>query len=171
MLPTPDAVRHAPSQPAESFLGSTPGSPWTCRPSDAGKEKSTTTSAPSPLDLASKLTATFCPAFRYNAGYECDVPTFQPYAVVPVVNLDRILDLARRFPEKTQVIPVAVNLQEMARQNDKRDAYVKVGVDDELVKNLTGDRDRRDLVFLVRLPRLAVDAIASGLEAPGIVRP
>lgn len=87
------------------------------------------------------------------------------------MDLGRILDLARRFPEDVEVIPVAANLQGMARQNRKRSAYLRVNVDDELVKNLTSDRDRRDLVFFIRIPRFAVDAAAHGLELPGVVLP
>lgn len=87
------------------------------------------------------------------------------------MNLDRILDLARRFPENVEVIPVAANAQDMARATSLREAYVRVGVPDELVKNLRGDSDRRDLVFLIRLPRLVVNAAQHQIEAPGLVLP
>jgi hypothetical protein len=87
------------------------------------------------------------------------------------VDLDRILDLARRFPEDVVILPVAANTQRMARQNDKRGAFIQIGVDDEMVRNLTGDRDRRDLVFCIRIPRFALNAADRRIELPGVVLP
>lgn len=40
-----------------------------------------------------------------------------------------------------------------ARENDKRPAYLVLGVPDEIVKNQTGDPEQRDLILLVHVTR------------------
>ena len=62
-------------------------------------------------------------------------------------------------------------LIESARKNDKRDAYVKLAVPDEVVKGLRGNRaEEKDLVMLVIVPKEVEQRSESLIILPGEVR-
>jgi hypothetical protein len=78
-----------------------------------------------------------------------------------------------KYPERVEMLPLAELVIESARQNDKRPAYVKIAVPDDLVKALKGPRGsetERDLVLLVRLPREVLERSESRIVLPGEVR-
>jgi hypothetical protein len=66
-----------------------------------------------------------------------------------------------------EVAPVAELIVEAARRNDKRPAFVKLAVPDELVKNLRGASGERDVVLLVRVPRELAARAESRIILPG----
>ncbi len=73
-----------------------------------------------------------------------------------------------KYPEKIQVVPLDKLLMESARRNDKRPAYVKLAVLDEVVKALRGSpHKRKDLVFLVSIPREVRERSESRIILPG----
>ena len=75
-----------------------------------------------------------------------------------------------KYPEKVQAMPVDQVLMESARRNDKRPAYVKLAVPDEVVKALRGSADRRkDMVFLVSVPKEIQERSESRIILPGEV--
>lgn len=81
--------------------------------------------------------------------------------------LDRIVEIARRYPDDVMVIPVAANTHELVRANDKHgDGLVKVKLPDRLVVNLRGEPTLRDLLFLVHIPRRLVDIGESRIVLP-----
>ncbi len=71
------------------------------------------------------------------------------------------------YPEKVEVAPVEQLVMESARQNAKRPAYLKLAVPDDLVKQLRGQREQRDMVLLLRLPREVQDRAESPIVLPG----
>ena len=71
------------------------------------------------------------------------------------------------YPEKVELAPVESLLLESARQNPKRPAYIKLAVPDEMVKQLRGQREQRDLVMLLRVPREVLDRADSPIILPG----
>jgi hypothetical protein len=78
-----------------------------------------------------------------------------------------------KYPEKIELLPVEKLLIESARQNEKRPAYVKLAVPDDLVKALRGapaQADERDLVLLVRLPHAVLERAESRIILPGEAR-
>jgi hypothetical protein len=75
-----------------------------------------------------------------------------------------------KYPERVELVPLDELLMESARQNEKRPAFVKLAVPDELVKSLRGGRDERDLVLLVRVPKEISGRAASRIVLPGEVR-
>jgi hypothetical protein len=78
-----------------------------------------------------------------------------------------------KYPERVEMLPLEELVLESARQNDKRPAYVKLAVPDDMVKALKGPRgpaDERDLVLLVRLPRQVLERSESRIVLPGEVR-
>jgi hypothetical protein len=78
-----------------------------------------------------------------------------------------------KYPERVEVVPVAELVIESARQNEKRPAFVKLAVPDELVKGLRGSRakaDDQDLVLLVRVPKEVLERKESLIILPGEVR-
>lgn len=75
-----------------------------------------------------------------------------------------------KYPERTQVAPVAELVIESARQNEKRPAWIKVAVPDELVKALRGSKGGSDLLLLVQIPREVLERADSRIVLPGEVR-
>ena len=76
-----------------------------------------------------------------------------------------------KYPEKVAMIPLQEVLLEAARQNDKRPAYVKLSVPDEVVKGLKGGRnEEKDLVMLVIVPKEVQQRSESLIVLPGEVR-
>jgi hypothetical protein len=76
-----------------------------------------------------------------------------------------------KYPEKVAMVPVQEILLESARQNDKRNAYVKLEVPDEVVKGLRGSRgEEKDLVMLVIVPKEVQQRAESLIILPGEVR-
>ena len=75
-----------------------------------------------------------------------------------------------KYPEKVEIFSLAELVFESARQNDKRPAFVKLAVPDEVVKSLRGREDARDLLLLVRVPREVLERSTSRIILPGEVR-
>jgi len=75
-----------------------------------------------------------------------------------------------KYPERVEMVPIEQIVTESARQNPKRPAYVTLAVPDEVVKSLKGNRDDRDLVLLVRVPKEILERSESLILLPGEVR-
>ena len=81
------------------------------------------------------------------------------------------LDFAlQKYPERVELVPLRELVLESARQNEKRPAYVKLAVPDEVVKGLRGRADEGDLVLLVRVPREVLERRTSKIILPGEAR-
>jgi hypothetical protein len=75
-----------------------------------------------------------------------------------------------KYPQKVAMIPIREVVMESARQNDKRPAWVKLAVPDEVVKGLKGSRtDEGDLVMLVLVPKEVSERSESLIVLPGEV--
>jgi hypothetical protein len=86
-------------------------------------------------------------------------------------DLRKSLEFAlEKYPQRTQVAPVAELVIESARQNAKRPAWIKIAVPDELVKGLRGGKETTDLLLLVQIPRDVLDRADSRIVLPGEVR-
>ncbi|HKI03542.1 MAG TPA: hypothetical protein VKK31_16305 [Thermoanaerobaculia bacterium] len=85
----------------------------------------------------------------------------------PLKALSYALD---KYPERVEIVPIEQLVTDSARQNAKRPAYVTLAVPDEVVKNLKGGRDDRDLVLLVRVPKEVQQRSESLIVLPGEVR-
>jgi hypothetical protein len=75
-----------------------------------------------------------------------------------------------KYPERVELVPIEQLVTDSARQNAKRPAYVTLAVPDEVVKSLKGNRDDRDLVLLVRVPKEILERSESLILLPGEVR-
>lgn len=75
-----------------------------------------------------------------------------------------------KYPERVEMVPIEQIVTDSARQNPKRPAYVTLAVPDEVVKSLKGNRDDRDLVLLVRVPKEVLGRSESLILLPGEVR-
>jgi hypothetical protein len=75
-----------------------------------------------------------------------------------------------KYPERVEMVPLEQIVTDSARQNPKRPAYVTLAVPDEVVKTLKGNRDDRDLVLLVRVPKEILERSESLILLPGEVR-
>lgn len=75
-----------------------------------------------------------------------------------------------KYPERVEMIPLGDLVIESARRNEKRPAYVKLAVPDEVVKGLKGKAEEADLVLLVRVPKEVLARRESRIILPGEVR-
>ena len=75
-----------------------------------------------------------------------------------------------KYPERVEMVPIEQIVTDSARQNPRRPAYVTLAVPDEVVKSLKGNRDDRDLVLLVRVPKEILERSESLILLPGEVR-
>ena len=75
-----------------------------------------------------------------------------------------------KYPERVGALPIEQLLMDSARGNDKRPAYVKLAVSDEMVKALRGSADKsRDLFLLVSIPKEVQERSESSIILPGEV--
>jgi hypothetical protein len=74
-----------------------------------------------------------------------------------------------KYPQQVEMVPVADLLLDSARQNEKRPAYVKLAMADELVKSLRGQRRQKDVLLLVRIPGEVLERSESRIVLPGEV--
>lgn len=73
-----------------------------------------------------------------------------------------------KYPERLGLLPVEQIMLDSARGNEKRPAYVKLAVPDEMVKALRGSADRRQDVFLlVSIPKDVLERSESSIILPG----
>jgi len=82
----------------------------------------------------------------------------------PIKSLQFALE---KYPQRVELAPVQDLLMDSARQNDRRPAFVKLAVPDEVVKSLRGKRDNQDLILLVRIPAEVSDRVDSRIVLPG----
>ena len=82
----------------------------------------------------------------------------------PIKSLQFALE---KYPQRVELAPVQDLLLDSARQNDRRPAFVKLAVPDEVVKSLRGKRDNQDLILLVRIPAEVSDRVDSRIVLPG----
>ena len=86
----------------------------------------------------------------------------------PLKNLAFALE---KYPERVEAVPIQELVTESARKNDKRPAFVKLSVPDEVVKQLRGrPGEDTDLVLLVRVPKEVLQRQGSLIVLPGEVR-
>ena len=66
---------------------------------------------------------------------------------------------------------LANNIIGAARQNEKRPAYLQWSVDDSAVVNVTGEPDRQDWFFMLRIPRDLVNELTGKQPKSLIIQP
>jgi len=74
-----------------------------------------------------------------------------------------------KYPQQVELVPIADLLLDSARQNEKRPAFVKLAMADELVKNLRGQRQQKDVLLMVRIPSEILERADSLIVLPGEV--
>ena len=76
-----------------------------------------------------------------------------------------------KYPEKLEVVPLHQLVTESARSNERRPAWAKVALPDEVIKGLRGGGDASgELVLLVRVPRDVLSRMGSRIVLPGEVK-
>lgn len=74
-----------------------------------------------------------------------------------------------KYPQRVELAAVQDLMLDSARKNDRRPAFVKLAVPDEVVKLLRGKRDHGDTVLLVRIPGDVGERVDSRIVLPGEV--
>ena len=83
-------------------------------------------------------------------------------------NLMKSLQFAlEKYPQRVELAQAQELLIDSARQNDRRPAFIKLAVPDEVVKALRGNREGTDTVLLVRIPADVNDRVDSRIVLPG----
>ncbi len=83
--------------------------------------------------------------------------------------IEQLAYALEKYRERVEVAPIQTLLMDSARRNDKRPAYVKLAVPDEVVKGLRGSRQQTDLMLLVRVPKEVQERADSPIVLPGEV--
>ena len=75
-----------------------------------------------------------------------------------------------KYPEKVELVPLQQLVTETARQNERRPAWAKIALPDEVVKSLRGGDAGGEMVLLVRVPRDVTSRLGSRIVLPGEVK-
>ena len=83
--------------------------------------------------------------------------------------LDALRFALDKYPQRVELVPLQQLVTETARENERRPAWAKIALPDELVKGLRGG-DEGDMVLLVRVPREVLQRSESNIVLPGEVK-
>ncbi|MCP4661113.1 MAG: hypothetical protein GY856_37400 [bacterium] len=85
-----------------------------------------------------------------------------------MLNPEKSLAFAlEKYPGRVEIVPIEKLLLDSARGNEKRSAYVKLAVPDDVVKALRGSADRsQELLLLVRVPKEILERSESPIILP-----
>jgi len=75
-----------------------------------------------------------------------------------------------KYPQKLEVVPLQQLVTETARQNERRPAWAKIALPDDVVKSLRGGDTGGEMVLLVRVPRDVLSRMDSRIVLPGEVK-
>lgn len=81
------------------------------------------------------------------------------------LDLDRVLELARHYPDEVQTLPCTPDTVELVRENAKRDAQMRVPIPDEWVRQMR-TAETAPLVFCIFIPRRVYDLSQSRIVLP-----
>ena len=83
---------------------------------------------------------------------------------------EAILYALEKYPEKVGMVPLNEVLLDSARGNDKRPAFVKLAVPDEVVKSLRGSAEKtQNLYLLLSVPKDVMERSESSIILPNEV--
>lgn len=75
-----------------------------------------------------------------------------------------------KYPERLGMMPLDRLVVDSARGNEKRPAFLKLAVPDEMVKALRGSADKRkDVYLLVSIPKEVMERSESSIILPNEV--
>ncbi len=81
---------------------------------------------------------------------------------------EALLYALEKYPERLAMVRLDQLVVDSARGNEKRPAYLKLAVPDEIVKALRGAPERRkDLYLLVSIPKEVMERSESSIILPG----
>lgn len=83
--------------------------------------------------------------------------------------LDSLAFALDKYRDRLQIAQVDQLVTDSARRNEKRPAWLKIAVPDDMVKNVRGSQNARDLVLLVQIPREVLERSESRIVLPGEV--
>jgi hypothetical protein len=75
-----------------------------------------------------------------------------------------------KYPQKLEIVPLQQLVTETARQNERRPAWAKIALPDDVVKSLRGADAGGEMVLLVRVPRDVLSRMDSRIVLPGEVK-
>lgn len=79
----------------------------------------------------------------------------------------KLLFALEKYPQSVEVVPIRNLVMDSARKNDRRPAFLKLAVPDELVKSLRGKKQQLDAVLMVRIPGEVLERSESRIVLPG----
>ena len=83
--------------------------------------------------------------------------------------LEALAFALEKYPERVEISPLSELLMDSGRDNDRRPAFVKLAVPDDVVKGLRGSGEPRELLLMVRIPRDILERSESRIVLPGEV--
>jgi len=88
-----------------------------------------------------------------------------------IPSVANFLIAALQSPHDGMEVYLANNIIGAARQNEKRPAYLQWSVDDSAVVNVTGEPERQDWFFLLRIPRATANELTGQQPKSLIIQP
>lgn len=105
-----------------------------------------------------------------GAGALATTPDGAPgYAVSVSRETALLIRAATEYPGQTEVVDLTAYVVDTSRHNDKRPATLRVICPDEIVKSLTGDKERRGRLLALWVPVEVLDdlrRVESGIVSP-----
>lgn len=105
-----------------------------------------------------------------GAGALATTPDGAPgYAVQVSRETALLIRAATEYPGQTEVVDLTSFVVDTSRHNDKRPATLRVICPDEIVKSLTGEKERRGRLLALWVPREVLDdlrRVESGIATP-----
>ncbi len=81
------------------------------------------------------------------------------------MKLEKLLKYFQTHPNSIEIVEIQEILMDSTRGNDKKPGILKIAVPDEIVKNLRGEPEKRDILLIMRIP----NEIKKKMESPIII--
>lgn len=81
------------------------------------------------------------------------------------MKIEKLIEYLQKYQNSIEIIEIEKTLLDSARGKEGKFGAIKIAVPDELVKNLRGSKEKRDLILIVRIP----NEIKKKMESPIII--
>lgn len=81
------------------------------------------------------------------------------------MEIEKLIEYLQKYQNSIEIIEIEKTLLDSTRGKEGKFGTIKIAVPDELVKNLRGSKEKRDLILIVHIP----NEIKKKMESPIII--
>lgn len=81
------------------------------------------------------------------------------------MNSDKLIEYLQKYKDLIEIADLEKVMVDSSRGKEGGPGFIKIAVPDEIVKNLRGDKEKRDLILLIRIP----NDLKKKMESPIII--